>query len=244
MHGRCKVLTRRVMRRTLVKLADAPSTPASLYPMPTQLERPLGPRFSAALAYAADIHRQQPRKGSQVPYIAHILGVTSIALEYGATEDEAIAAVLHDAIEDAPAELGDNAGESVRRWIGYRFGPAVLHVVEACTDADVKPKPAWRLGKETYIAGVAHKTASALLVSAADKLHNSRAILGDVRTSGNEFFNVFNKDAGQNGTMWYYRAIYTAMAARARDLKDSRVSALVEELGRVVGQLEELVNGT
>ena len=212
--------------------------------MATPLERPLGPRFSAALGYAADIHRQQPRKGSQVPYIAHVLGVTSIALEYGATEEEAIAAALHDAIEDAPEELGDNAGESVRRWIAYSFGRDVLDLVEACTDADVKPKPAWRRRKETYIASVPHKSASALLVIAADKLHNCRAIVNDVRIFGNKFFDRFNQEAGQDGTMWYYGAIHDAMAARAGDLKDRRVSALVEELGRVIRQLQAVVRAS
>ena len=101
---------------------------------------PLSLRFSEALRGAADLHAKQVRKGTTIPYIAHLLSVASIALHYGADEDEAIAALLHDAIEDAPPELGANW---VPNWLRFRFGERVLDIVVGCTDADVKPKPPW-----------------------------------------------------------------------------------------------------
>jgi predicted RNase H-like nuclease len=175
-----------------------------------KLRTPLGSRFSEALLVATDIHRCQPRKGTQIPYMAHILAVAAIALEFGATEDEAIAALLHDAVEDAPEELGPNEGEWARRLIAFKFGRNVLDIVEANTDTDVKPKPAWRVRKEQYITSIAHKSSSVLLVSAADKLHNARAILADYREVGAEVFTRFNEEAGQAGTLGYYRGLVTA----------------------------------
>ncbi len=132
--------------------------------MPT-LDRPLGPKFSDAVALAAEIHRNQSRKGTRVPYIAHVLAVAAIALEHGASEEEAIAALLHDAIEDAPASLG---AATVRSWVEFSFGETVRRIVEGCTDADTQPKPPWKARKEIYIARIAHDDASTLLVSAAD----------------------------------------------------------------------------
>ena len=108
----------------------------------------LGSRFSDALVFAADIHRQQLRKGTQIPYISHVIGVASIALEHGADEDEAIAALLHDAIEDAPDGLGPDKAHVVRAWIEFKFDRRVLEIVEGCTDTDKKPKPPWKVRKE------------------------------------------------------------------------------------------------
>lgn len=202
---------------------------------------PLTVRFSEALVYAADLHRGQRRKGSNIPYVSHLLAVASIALESGADEDEAIAALLHDAIEDAPSDLGDQAASHVRRWIEFKFGRCVLEIVEACTDTDVTPKPPWIPRRVRYIASVQHKGRSALLVSAADKLHNARAVLGDFRTLGADVFKRFNPDAGKSGTLGYYRAITTAISERAEILHESRVKRLVTELDRVVTTLEEEV---
>ena len=102
--------------------------------------RAMSARFTEALAGAANLHAAQGRKGTDTPYIAHLLGVASIALEYGGDEDVAIAALLHDAIEDAPDALGPGW---VRRWMAFRFGPRVLEIVEGCTDTDKDPKPEW-----------------------------------------------------------------------------------------------------
>src|ERR1022692_3881980 len=130
----------------------------------------LSPRFDQALQYAVLVHAGQKRKGTEIPYLAHLLGVTSIALEHGADEDEAIGALLHDAGEDAG---GDGRIEDIR----HRFGEPVADIVQGCTDAVTIPKPPWRKRKEDYIAHVAKASPSVRLVSAADKLHNARAIL-------------------------------------------------------------------
>jgi len=156
--------------------------------------------------------------------------VTSIALHYGADEDEGIAAVLHDAIEDAPDQLG--AGW-VRRWIQFRFGERVLRIVEGCTDADVSPKPPWRARKETYIAHLTQETdASVVLVSASDKLHNATAILSDFRRIGDTVFERFNADAGKNGVIGYYRGLVEAYPITGQH------PLLVAELDRAVSALE------
>jgi GTP pyrophosphokinase len=202
------------------------------------LRRPLTARFTNALAFAANIHRLQARKGTQVPYMAHILGVASIALEHGANEDEAIAAVLHDAIEDAPKRLGTSG---VRGAIGERFGADVLAIVEGCTDTDIQPKPPWRRRKAQYVRRIAHEDASTLLVSAADKLHNARAILSDFRAEGIGVFDRFNKEAGVNGTIGYYRGLVVAFKARHKRLEDLRFHRLLNELDRTVTTLEQEV---
>src|SRR5947199_8691848 len=129
-------------------------------------------RFEEALIYATRLHASQSRKGSTTPYIAHLLAVTALVLENGGNEDEAIAALLHDAIED-------QGGASTREEIRRHFGDAVVAIVDGCTDTEVMPKPPWRGRKEAYIAHIRHASPSVRLVSAADKLHNARTILAD-----------------------------------------------------------------
>jgi len=187
----------------------------------TPLAHPLSPRFEEALVLACDLHREQSRKGTQIPYVSHLLGVTSLALEHGADEDEAIAAVLHDAVED-------QGGAETAARIRERFGDRVADIVLACTDSDVIPKPPWRARKEAYVAHIRHATPSARLVSACDKLHNARAILADHRRLGEAVWDRFT--AGRE-TLWYYRALVDAFAARGR-------SPVVEELDRTVTELE------
>ena len=170
--------------------------------------------------------------------MAHILGVASIALEHGANEEEAIAAVLHDAIEDAPERLGAVA---VRGAIEERFGNEVLKIVERCTDTDAQPKPPWRARKEQFVSSIAHEDASTLLVSASDKLHNTRAILENFRAEGVGVFDRFNKEAGVEGTIGYYRGLVIAFQARSRKLEDPRVPRLLDELDRTVSALEQEV---
>jgi (p)ppGpp synthase/HD superfamily hydrolase len=203
-----------------------------------ELTRPLGPRFSEALVLAADIHRHQSRKGSQIPYIAHVIGVASLALEYRADEDEAIAALLHDAIEDAPPVLGAAA---VRQWIKLKFGERVLEIVEGCTDTDQNPKPPWKVRKEQYVARIANESSSVLVVSIADKIHNVRALQRDYRGVGDDLWTRFNPEAGKAGTLGYYRGLATAYRKRAEDSEDARVPMLSESLDREVGALEDLV---
>ena len=203
-------------------------------------ERPLSPRFSEALVLAGDIHRLQLRKGTGIPYIAHVMGVASLASEYGADEDEAIAALLHDAIEDAPAGLGKDRGNVVRGWIRLKFGERVLAIVEGCTDTDEDPKPPWKVRKEDYIARIAREPPSVLLVSVADKLHNVRALLRDYRAV-EAFWIRFNPEAGRAGTLGYYRGLATAYSRRLEQVQDARVRVLVETFKREVGALEDLV---
>lgn len=185
----------------------------------------LSERFIEALVFASQLHANQTRKGSGVPYIAHLMGVASIALEHGANEDEAIAALLHDAIED-------QGGEATREEIRRRFGDTVTEIVNGCTDSDTTPKPPWRQRKEAYIAHIPKASASVRLVSAADKLYNARSILNDYRLLGDTLWERFQ--GGKNGTLWYYRTLVTAF----RSLEST---PLIDELERVVSELEELV---
>jgi (p)ppGpp synthase/HD superfamily hydrolase len=188
------------------------------------LEQPLTERFTRALTVACELHRTQARKGTQIPYVAHLLGVASIALEHGANEDEAIGAVLHDAVED-------QGGAPTLARIETEFGKAVGEIVAGCTDTDRDPKPPWRERKEEYIAKIATKSPSTRLVSAADKLHNARAILADYRVVGDELWGRFS--GGRDGTLWYYRALVDAFARAGR-------SRLVDELDRTVSEIELL----
>jgi GTP pyrophosphokinase len=196
----------------------------------TQEFVPLSSRFSEALRGAAGLHANQVRKGTTIPYIAHLLGVTSIALHYGADEDEAIAALLHDAIEDARPDLG---ADWVRRWIRFQFGDGVLSIVEGCTDADVTPKPPWRERKVAYIDRVSNDSASIVLVSAADKLHNASAILSDYQEIGDGLWERFNSDAGKAGVVGYYRGLVTAYKSTGHHPN------LVRELNAVVTKIEQ-----
>lgn len=185
----------------------------------------LSHRFTEALIYARELHATQVRKGSGVPYIAHLLGVASIALEYGANEDEAIAALLHDAIED-------QGGNATREEIRRRFGDIVTEIVDGCTDADTIPKPPWRQRKEDYIAHLPRASASVRLVSAADKLYNAATILKDYRILGDNIWSRFK--GGKEGSLWYYRALVVAF-------RKVESTPLVDELDRVVSELENLV---
>ncbi len=185
---------------------------------------PLSARFEEALVYAAHLHRDQVRKATPVPYVSHLLAVASLVLEHGGTEDEAIAGLLHDAIED-------QGGRKTRDEIATRFGATVVDIVEGCTDSDVEPKPAWRPRKEAYVAHIARASAATRLVSAADKLHNARSILRDYRDQGEELWARFK--GGRDGTLWYYRALCDAF-------RQAGTSSLVEELVRTVEELERV----
>lgn len=186
-------------------------------------------RFTRALALATELHAGQTRKGTQVPYVGHVLGVTSIALHFGADEDEAIAALLHDAVEDAPTALG---AAGARARIRDDFGTRVLEIVEGCTDTDVTPKPAWLERKKAYVAHVPEASASVVLVSASDKVHNAGAILSDFHVIGHDVWRRFNADAGMRGVIGYYRGLVGAYRATAHHPR------LVDELDRVVSALE------
>jgi (p)ppGpp synthase/HD superfamily hydrolase len=186
----------------------------------------LSSRFEEGLTYAARLHASQLRKGGSIPYVAHLLGVASIALQHGANEDEAIAALLHDAIED-------QGGAATREEIRRRFGDKVVEIVDGCTDADTFPKPPWKRRKEAYVAHIRNAPASVRLVSACDKLQNARAILADYRVLGDSLWRRFS--GGKDGTLWYYRALVQVF-------REAGTSPLVEELDRVVSEIERLVS--
>ena len=184
----------------------------------------LSERFVKALGYAARLHARQTRKKTNRPYIGHLLGVASIVIEYGGDEEMAIAALLHDAVED---QGGLPRLSEIRR----KFGARVARIVDGCTDAYSDPKPPWRARKLAYIHRVAHESADVRLVSAADKLSNARETLAELRLHGHR---VFKKFAGKKkGTLWYYRTLIMTFQAAGRH-------PLVEELDRVVAELEAL----
>lgn len=184
-------------------------------------------RFARALEYAAKLHGKQIRKRTERPYIGHLLGVASIVIEYGGDEDMAIAALLHDAVED-------QGGLPRLREIRRRFGDRVAHIVDGCTDSYAEPKPPWMERKRAYVERVARESVDVRLVSAADKLSNVRETLHDFRLHGDA---VFERFAGKKeGTLWYYRALVVA-------LRKAGDNPLVEELDRPVTKLESLAGG-
>lgn len=187
----------------------------------------LSTRFQEALAVAAQLHGDQIRKGTDIPYISHLLAVASIVLDNGADEDVAIAALLHDAVED-------QGGPSVREKIRSLFGDRVASIVDGCTDAEVTPKPPWRQRKEAYLTHLRGASESVRLVSASDKLHNARAILGDYRELGDSLWARFN--AGKEGVLWYYRSLVQVFRATGT------TPGLIDELDRGVSELERLAS--
>lgn len=184
-------------------------------------------RYADALQLAWRLHDGQLRKGTTIPYVSHLIGVSSIALEHGANEDEAIAALLHDAVEDA-------GGKPTLEMIRSRFGDAVAAIVDGCTDSYEEPKPAWRPRKEAYLAHLASASPSVRLVSNSDKLHNARAILLDLRVHGPALWARFT--APKDDSIWYYRALVQAFASHGR-------TPLVDELDRTVEAIEVQARG-
>jgi GTP pyrophosphokinase len=185
---------------------------------------PHGERFYDALAYAARLHAAQRRKGSDTPYVAHLLSVAALVIEQGGDEDEAIAALLHDAVED-------QGGAAQLAEIRRRYGERVAAIVAGCTDAEIIPKPPWRERKLAYLARLPHESRSVRLVSAADKLHNVRSLVEDYRALGESVWQRFN--GGREGTLWYYRTVTTI-------LSESGDVPLAAPLARVVEELEAL----
>src|SRR3712207_2328361 len=187
--------------------------------------------FESALKFAARLHADQPRKASDAPYISHLLAVAAIALEHGATEKEAIAALLHDAVED---QGGQETLEKIRR----RYGKRVAMIVAACSDTDVSPKPPWRERKEAYVERLRSEPYSVRLVVAADKLHNARHMLSSYRVKGEDLWSHFN--GGRDGTLWYYRAVGDALVA-AVEPGENQLQAIIDEIDRTLVALQQLM---
>ncbi len=184
----------------------------------------LTPRFASALVYAAELHQQQERKVSGVPYIAHLLRVSGIVLEYGGNEKEAIAAMLHDAVED-------QGGSPVLEAIREKFGETVAAIVAGCSDSFARPKPPWRQRKQDHVDHVRAAAPSVRLVVAADKLDNTRSLLREYRVRGESLWGFFH--GGRQGTLWYYGAMLAA-------LKEPGSSPLVEEFERTLEELRRM----
>ncbi len=155
-------------------------------------------RFDEAFRYAHSLHRDQTRKGTSIPYISHLMSVAALVLEHGGNEDQAIAALLHDAVED-------QGGEPTLQEIRQRFGDGVAKIVADCSDAWGEPRPPWRARKEAYVDKLPKKNPASLLVSLADKTHNAKAILNNFRQMGDELWNRFK--GGKEGTIWYYQTL-------------------------------------
>lgn len=187
---------------------------------------PFSPKFTEALAFATELHKNHFRKQTKIPYISHLLSVAGIVLEHGGTEEEAIAALLHDAVED-------QGGAATREKIRQKFGEEVVAIVDGCSDTDVTPKPPWRERKEAHIACLRTASSSVRLVYAADKLHNIRCILSDYRRLGETLWTRFN--GGKEGTLWYYRTLTDLF-------KTFGNSPLIAELDATVTELETLAS--
>ena len=187
----------------------------------------LGPRFQRAFLFAAKKHAGQARKSSTIPYIAHLMGVASLVLEAGGDEDLAIAALLHDVVEDC-------GGAPMLKEVRRRFGARVAKVVDGCTDAYTEPKPPWRERKEEYLRHLATADAETLLVSAADKLNNIRSIISDYRQIGEHVWPRFN--GGREGTLWYYRSLRDEFVRHAPNRVTRELQLAVNELEALARQ--------
>lgn len=184
-------------------------------------------RISEALALAVQAHEKQVRKGTSIPYVAHPMGVASIALEFGADEDQAIAALLHDVLEDGGPQYGPVIKE--------RFGERVLAIVEGCTDGvpDASgQKGDWGERKRAYLSHLAEAPDDVLLVSGSDKLHNTRAIVSDLLKIGPDVFKRFT--AGRDGTLWYYRSLAEIFIRRKAPMA-AMLEAEVAAMERMAG---------
>ena len=183
-----------------------------------------------AFEYAAHHHRDQTRKGSDIPYLAHVLGVASLVLEYGGTDRQAAAALLHDVAED-------HGGEARLDEIKKKFGKRVERIVRECSDsltADPAKKEKWSKRKKRYVKHLRHRTHDdALLVSCADKLYNARATLDDARAIGPKVWKRFHGSPKKQARN--YRALSTVYCKRMRK---GQGAALARELRVVVNELE------
>jgi (p)ppGpp synthase/HD superfamily hydrolase len=175
-------------------------------------------RFDDALQYAHEVHREQKRKGGNAPYIGHLLGVASIVLDDGGSEDEAIGALLHDAAED-------QGGRARLDEIRARFGEPVARIVADCTDSWDTPKRPWSDRKREYVEHARTLPAPSLRVSAADKVHNAYAVLRDLRNTGEDVWKQFNAPA--DDVIAYYEGL-------VRSFRQAGGGKLVEELERIV----------
>ena len=192
----------------------------------------LGARFEEALVYAARLHARQLRKNTAIPYISHLLSVTALVIQDGGSEDEAIAALLHDAPED-------QGGEEVLEEIRTRFGEQVVSIVEICSDTFEDPKPPWRDRKQKYLDHLRIASLDVLRVSLADKIHNANGLLLALKLNGEETWQRFN--GGKEGTIWYYRSLAKVFQERRASISDPGFTFFIDEFCRIVAAIEESV---
>jgi (p)ppGpp synthase/HD superfamily hydrolase len=193
---------------------------------PEAAEPILSARFDDALAYASDVHRRQLRRGKDVPYLAHCLDVASLVLFDGGREDEAVAALLHDAVDDV-------GGIPVLNEIRRRFGGTVADLIAECSDHDpAQDKPTWRRRKEAYLEALASKSAQAQRVCLADKLANAREILADYRQVGEQ---LWRRYSAERDVLWYLAALADCFEANSK-------SPMAHELRLVVDEIHELAS--
>lgn len=178
-------------------------------------------KFESALVYATRLHANQTRKISGVPYISHLLSVAALVIEAGGTEEQAIAALLHDSIED-------QGGKPTREEIRQQFGETVVAIIDGCTEWDTPPKPPWQERKTRYLDKLRHASPSVRLVSLADKLHNARSLLADWRQHGDVIWTEFS--SGKDKTLWFYQSLVKVYQQTDTDW-------MTQELQQVVSQL-------
>ena len=188
------------------------------------MNKELSSRFEEALILATRLHTNQVRKGARIPYVAHLLAVTALVLEDGGDEYQAIAALLHDAVED---QGGIETLDEIRK----HFGERVAHIVEGCSDSFESPKPPWKERKVNYLRHLREADIDVMRVSLADKLHNARSILRDLQQHGDVIWERFK--GGKDGTLWYYRSLVDVF-------HENNFSPMVGELQRVFNEIEGL----
>src|SRR5580698_7303096 len=187
----------------------------------------LGLGLQRAFRYAAEKHAGQTRKKTAVPYLSHLMAVASLVLEAGGDEDMAIAALLHDVVEDC-------GGMPRLREVRKQFGSRVAKIVEGCTDSYVIPKPEWLQRKKDYLRELKHGDAETRLVSASDKLHNVRTILADYRVQGEDVWKRFT--GKKEGTLWYYRALSDEYQRRGLNRNTRELEIAVAQLEAAVAK--------
>ncbi len=185
-------------------------------------------RVCEALTLAALLHAEDPRKDTSIPYVSHLVAVAALVMEDGGDENDVIAALLHDAVED---QGGTATAEVIRK----QFGDQVADVVIECSDAapeEGQEKPPWHERKRRHLAGIVNMSEPALRVTAADKLHNVQSTLFDVRRNGASVWDRFK--TGREGFVWYHREILAVLLQRTPGSRSvQRLSQVLEELGEI-----------
>lgn len=179
-------------------------------------------KFEQALIYATQLHAKQTRKVDKIPYISHLMSVSALILEAGGSEDEAIAGLLHDAVED-------QGGKATREEIRQKFGVTVVEIVDGCTETDITPKPPWKQRKIDYIENIRNGSDSVKLVSLADKLHNARSLLIGYRNQGDKLWDYFS--GSKEDKLWFYGELLKIYQQSCVNFMTVELERILEELG-------------